>query len=198
MADARSSTDAPGEVTRLLIAWRGGDEEAPRELFAVLYQELRGLARAQLRRRLHQHSLATTGLVHEAFVKLADQSRLDLHDRGHFLALAARAMRQILVDHARKRLADKRGGAAVVGMLDEAAVAGVDMKAAEVLALDEALVRLETLDARLAQVVEMRFFADFSVKDTADALGLSERSVKRDWQKAKAFLYAELHPEKGQ
>jgi RNA polymerase sigma factor (TIGR02999 family) len=198
MAGVRSSSDAPGEVTRLLIAWREGDQEAPRELFAVLYQELRALARAQLRRRLQQHSLATTGLVHEAFVKLADQSRLDLHDRGHFMALAARAMRQILVDHARKRLADKRGGAVAVGMLDEAAVAGVDMNAAEVLALDEALVRLETLDGRLAQVVEMRFFADFSVKDTADALGVSERSVKRDWQKAKAFLYAELHPEKGQ
>ena len=198
MEPAGYSGDAPGEVTRLLIAWREGDQEAPRELFAVLYQELRGLARAQLRRRLQRHSLATTGLVHEAFVKLADQSRLDLRDRGHFLALAARAMRQILVDHARKRLADKRGGAAAAVVLDEAAVAGVDMNAAEVLALDDALVRLETLDGRLARVVEMRFFAGFSVKDTADALGVSERSVKRDWQKAKAFLYAELHPEKGQ
>ena len=190
------SGDASEEVTRLLIAWREGDLEAPRELFAVLYQELRALARAQLRRRQHD-TLATTGLVHEAFVKLADQTRLDLRDHGHFLALAARAMRQILVDHARKRLADKRGGAVVMGALDESGVAGDDMNAAELLALDDALVRLETLDRRLAQVVEMRFFAGFSVKDTADALGVSERSVKRDWQKARAFLYAELHPEKG-
>ena len=196
MPTAGYSGDAPGSVTRLLIAWREGDQEAPRELFAILYQELRRLARAQLRRR-QSDTLATTGLVHEAFVKLADRTRLDLRDHGHFLALAARAMRQILVDHARKRLADKRGGAAVMGALEEAGVAGDDMNAAELIALDDALVRLETLDRRLAQVVEMRFFAGFSVKDTADALGVSERSVKRDWQKARAFLYAELHPEKG-
>jgi RNA polymerase sigma factor (TIGR02999 family) len=182
------------EVTRLLIAWREGDEQAPGELFTVLYQELRALAHALLRRQRNQHSLATTGLVHETYLKLADQSRLDLRDRGHFLALAARAMRQIVVDHARRRAAGKRGGAAIAAVLDEKKVAaGVPI--VDILALDEALSRLEGLEPRLSRIVEMRFFAGFSVEETAGALGLSERTVKRDWQKARAFLHAELYPE---
>jgi len=190
-SDAKTR-NASVDVTRLLIAWREGDRDAPRELFAVLYQELRGLARAQLRRHRRQESLATTGLVHEVYVKLADQSRLDLRDHGHFLHLAARAMRQIVVDHARRRGSLKRGGAAIVGVLDEATVAE-EVKAAEILALDEALARLETVDERLSRIVEMRFFAGLSVEETASALGVSERTIKRDWQKARAFLYAELH-----
>jgi len=192
MPPDEETRNASDEVTRLLIAWRGGDEEAPRELFTLLYQQLRALARAQLRRQRHQDSLATTGLFHEAYLKLADQSRLDLRDRGHFLALAARAMRQIVVDHARRRGSLKRGGAAIVGVLDEATVAE-EVKAAEILALDEALARLETVDERLSRIVEMRFFAGLSVEETASALGVSERTIKRDWQKARAFLYAELH-----
>jgi RNA polymerase sigma factor (TIGR02999 family) len=171
----------------LLIAWREGDRKAARELFALLYQELRRLARAQLRRQRNQDSLATTGLVHEAYVKLADQSRLDLRDRGHFLSLAARAMRQIVVDHARRRGSLKRGGAAMGAVLDEAKVAG-EAKGADILALDEALARLETLDERISRIVEMRFFGGLSVEETAGALGVSERTVKRDWQKARAFL----------
>jgi RNA polymerase sigma factor (TIGR02999 family) len=194
MLAGSNSGDAAGEVTRLLIAWRMGDQAAPRELFGILYQELRRLARLQLRRRVRD-SLATTGLVHEAYVKLADQSRLELRDRGHFLALAAKAMRQILLDHARKRSANKRGGRAAHSALDEAVVAVADVRAPDLLALDDALVRLEALDPRLARIVEVRFFAGLSVKETADALGLSERTVKRDWQKARAFLYAELNPE---
>ena len=190
-SDAKTR-NASVDVTRLLIAWREGDRDAPRELFEVLYQELRGLARAQLRRHRRQESLATTGLVHEVYVKLADQSRLDLRDHGHFLHLAARAMRQIVVDHARRRGSLKRGGAAIVGVLDEATVAE-EVKAAEILALDEALARLETVDERLSRIVEMRFFAGLSVEETASALGVSERTIKRDWQKARAFLYAELH-----
>ena len=184
----------PVKSTRLLLAWRKGDTDAPRELFVILYQELRNLARHQLRRR-QQQSLATTGLVHEAYLKLADHSQLELRDRGHFLALAAKAMRQILVDHARRRSAAKRGAAIGLGALDEAAIAVADTKASELIALDDALVRLEALDPHLARVVEVRFFAGLSVKEAADALGLSERTVKRDWQKAKAFLYAELNPE---
>jgi RNA polymerase sigma factor (TIGR02999 family) len=194
MPPGRNSEVAAGEVTRLLLAWRKGDTDAPRELFVILYQELRNLARLQLRRR-QQQSLATTGLVHEAYLKLADHSQLELRDRGHFLALAAKAMRQILVDHARKRSAAKRGAAIGLGALDEAAIAVADTKASELLALDDALVRLEALDPHLARVVEVRFFAGLSVKEAADALGLSERTVKREWQKAKAFLYAELNPE---
>lgn len=184
--------NAAVEVTRLLISWRGGDRDAPRELFALLYQELRRLARAQLRRHRPQDSLATTGLVHEAYVKLADQSRLDLRDHAHFLALASRAMRQIVVDHARRRGALKRGAGAIGTVLDEGAVVA-EARAGEILALDEALVRLEDLDERLSRIVEMRFFAGLSVEETAGALGVSERTVKRDWQKARAFLYAELH-----
>lgn len=185
----------PGEVTRLLAAWRHGDEEAPRELFAVLYEELRRLARGQLGRRPPQSSVAATGLVHEAYVKLADRTRLNLRDRGHFLALAAKAMRQILLDHARRRLAQKRGGEALAIVLDEEAAPGVAANASDMVALDGALGRLEALDARLVRIVEARFFAGLSVKDTADALELSERTIKRDWQKARAFLYAELHPD---
>jgi RNA polymerase sigma factor (TIGR02999 family) len=178
----------------LLIAWREGDGQAAGELFTVLYRELHALAHAQLRRRGRKHSLATTGLVHEAYLKLANQPHLDLRDRGHFLALAARAMRQVVVDHARRRAADKRGGDALFGVLDERKLAA-DAPTVDVLALDEALSRLERLEPRLSRIVEMRFFAGFSVDETAGALGLSERTVKRDWQKARAFLYAELHPE---
>jgi RNA polymerase sigma-70 factor (ECF subfamily) len=181
------------DVTRLLIAWREGDERAPGELFTVLYQELRALAHAQLRRRYPQHSLATTGLVHEAYLKLANQSRLDMRDHGHFLALAARAMRQIVVDHVRRNAADKRGGAAVSEVLDEERVAA-GTPTVDILELDEALCRLDRLEPRLSRIVEMRFFTGFSVEETALALGTSERTVKRDWQKARAFLYAELHP----
>ena len=187
---------APGDVTRLLLAWGDGDHEAPPKLFAVLYEELRILARGQLRRRRPELTIAPTGLVHEAYVKLADRTRLQLRDRGHFLALAARAMRQIVLDHARRRLAQKRGGATPPDRLDDDRIAGDDATdAEEIVAVDEALARLETLDPRLARIVEARFFAGLSVKDTADALQLSERTVKRDWQKARAFLYAELHPE---
>jgi len=190
-SDAKTR-NASVDVTRLLIAWREGDRDAPRELFAVLYQELRGLARAQLRRHRRQESLATTGLVHEVYVKLADQSRLDLRDHGHFLSLAARAMRQIVVDHARRRGTLKRGAGAMGTTLDEGAVVA-EAKAGEILALDEALARLESVDERLSRIVEMRFFAGLSVEETAGALGVSERTVKRDWQKARAFLYAEMH-----
>jgi RNA polymerase sigma factor (TIGR02999 family) len=194
MRAGTNNGDAAGDVTRLLMAWREGDERAPRELFVILYEELRRLAHIQLRRRL-QSSLVTTALVHEAYVKLADQARLDLRDRGHFLALAAKAMRQILLDHARKRLAGKRGGAIEHGSFDESAIGLADTKASQLVALDDALDRLEALDPRLARIVEVRFFAGLSVIEAADALGLSERTVKRDWQKARAFLYSELNPD---
>ena len=192
MPAGQESATIRAEVTRLLIAWREGDERAPGELFTVLYQELRALAHAQLRRRYPQHSLATTGLVHEAYLKLANQSHLDLRDHGHFLALAARAMRQIVVDRARRSAADKRRGAAFADVLDEEKVAA-DAPTVDILALDEALARLEGVDPRLSRIVEMRFFAGFSVEETALALCMSARTVKRDWQKARAFLYAELH-----
>src|SRR5262245_21656902 len=194
MPASRESGRIPAEVTRLLVAWREGDGQASGELFTVLYKELRALAHAQLRRGRRQESLATTGLVHEAYLKLAHQSHLDLRDRGHFLSLAARAMRQVVVDHARRRAADKRGGAVLLDVLDEQRLAA-DTPSFDVLALDQALSRLEGLEPRLSRIVEMRFFAGFSVEETASALGLSERTVKRDWHKARAFLFSELHPE---
>jgi len=194
MPSRPESGTLPAEVAQLLIAWREGDVQAPGALFTVLYQELHALAHAQLRRRGRQQSLATTGLVHEAYLKLANQSHLHLRDRGHFLSLAARAMRQVVVDHARRRAAGKRGGDAFpVDVLDERKLAA-DTPTVDILALDEALCRLESLEPRLSRIVEMRFFAGLSVEETAGALGLSERTVKRDWQKARAFLYDELYP----
>jgi RNA polymerase sigma factor (TIGR02999 family) len=181
----------PGEVTRLLLAWREGDAAAPQRLFALVYEQLRTLARIQLRRRSPDHSLGATALVHEAYLKLVGHERLELKDRGHFFALAARAMRQILVDRSRRRAAGKRGDPALREPLDDGAVR-VEPRAEELLALDEALSLLERLDPRLARFVEVRFFAGLSLEEAAELLEVSPRTAKRDWQKARAFLNREL------
>jgi RNA polymerase sigma factor (TIGR02999 family) len=175
---------SPGDITRLLLAWRKGDTDAPGVLFTLVYDELRHVARMQARRG--DRSLGATGLVHEAFLKLTDHSRLDVKDRGHFFALAARAMRQVLIDRARRRVAAKRGGASPEGRCVG------DTSPEDLLALDEALERLEGVDPRLARLVEMRFFAGLSVEETAETLALSPRTVKRDWHKARALLHREL------
>jgi RNA polymerase sigma factor (TIGR02999 family) len=185
-----SAQASPGDVTRLLVAWRQGDPAAPGDLFTLVYDQLRALARFQVHRGGAEHSLSATGLVHEVYLKLVDHSRLDVRDRGHFFALAARAMRQVLVDRARRRSAGKRGGSALPVALDEAPVA--DARTDELLALDEALSRLESLDPRLVRLVEVRFFAGLSVDEAAEALETSPRTVKRDWQKARAVLHREL------
>ena len=179
------------EITRLLESWRGGNPEAANRIFELVYRELHVLAHRQLVRGLPGNTLVTTALVHEAYVKLVDHTRASFEDRGHFLAVAAKAMRQILVDHARKRAALKRGGRLHRTTL-EAGRVPIEERAAEVVALDEALVRLEELEPRLAAVVEMRFFGGLSVEETGEALDLSPRTVKRDWQKARAFLYRAL------
>jgi RNA polymerase sigma factor (TIGR02999 family) len=178
-------------VTRLLLAWREGDSDAPQRLFALVYEQLRYLARAQLRGRGPDQSLGATGLVHEAYLKLVGHVRLELRDRGHFFALAAKAMRQILVDRSRRRAARKRADPAMQQPLDDAVVP-VAAQSAELLALDEALSRLETLDPRLARFVEIRFFAGLTLEEAAEALEVSPRTAKRDWQKARAFLNREL------
>jgi RNA polymerase sigma factor (TIGR02999 family) len=179
----------------LLDAWRNGDARAPGEIFSLLYDDLVRVARAQLRRRSTSH-LATTDLVHEAYLKLADHPRVDVRDRAHFLAVASRVMQQILTDRARRTVALKRGGPiAHVTLTDVPTAAGSAM--AELIALNQALSGLEEIDPRLAGIVEARFFTGLSVKETADALGLSERTVKRDWQKARAYLHDELHPQPG-
>lgn len=161
------------------------------ELVPLVYDELRVIARRQLRRQWGGHTLDTTALVHEAYLKLSDPSRADFHDRAHFLAVAATAMRQILVDYARRRTARKRRGDGV-RLPPVGAPAGGEDRAAEMLAVDEALTSLSALDGRLARLVELRFYGGLTVEETAEVLEVSERTVKRDWRKARAFLYRAL------
>ena len=158
--------------------------------FASAYEELRRLAHRQLRRLRPGQTLTTTALVHEAFVKLVPRSRAAV-DRTHFFALAARAMRQILVDYARARGSLKRGGDQRPTTLEEAALT-VEMLSEEMLGIDRALSRLESVDERLARVVECRFFGGMTEDEVADALGVTARTVRRDWRKARAFLFREL------
>ena len=185
-----------GDVTVLLHRLHGGDRDAFDRLLPLLYEELRGAARRALAREQVGHTLQATDLVHEAFVKLVPSAGPSWQDRAHFLAVASRAMRQVLVEHARRRLADKRGGgAAHVTLGDGDAVQGHD--AEEMLALDDALHRLAALQPRLRAIVEHRFFGGLSEREIAEVLGVSERTVQRDWMRARAWLHAELYPESG-
>lgn len=180
-----------GEVTALLVALREGDASALDRLLPVVYDELRLLAHRQLRRRRPGDTLDTTALVHEAYLKLTDREEPEWKDRNHFFAVAATAMRHILVDAARRRVADKRGGGVVPIALDEARI-GIAARSAEVIAIDQALNALGDYDGRLVRTVELRFFGGLSVEETAEVLEVSERTVKRDWRKARAFLYRTL------
>lgn len=186
---SEAGSDRRGEVTELLGALREGDREAFDRVWSLLYGELREIARRQ--RRQPGGTLGTTALVHEAYLKLVDQDRLEVHDRSHFLALAVRVMRQLLVDLARHHAAKKRGGEAVRLSLDEVAVS-IEEQAHLVVSLDEALDRLSQLSQRWARVVECRFFGGLSEQETADVLGLSLRTVQRDWTKSRAWLRGEL------
>jgi RNA polymerase sigma factor (TIGR02999 family) len=180
-----SGHEGAGEITQLLLGWREGDREAANRIFPLVYDELRRLARR--RRAGAEATLDTTALVHEAYLKLVDCTRLKLADRRHFFAVAARAMRQIVIDLARERSAQKRGGQAVrVPLLDAQAATPAPIES--LLALDLALDSLRQLEPRLAEVVEMRFFGGLSVEETAELLATSPRTVKRDWQRARAFL----------
>jgi RNA polymerase sigma factor (TIGR02999 family) len=179
----------PGEVTRLLHAAVEGDREALDRLVPLVYEDLHRLAHRQLNREGGGHTLQTTGLVHEAYMKLAG-GKVNAASRSHFLAIAARAMRQVLVDYARRRKAEKRGsGVAAVTLND--GEQGVDVSPDDLLVLDEVL---EQLEPRQRQVVELRFFGGMEEKDIAEALGISERTVRRDWVKARAWLYKALYP----
>lgn len=180
-----------GDVTRLLGAWQNGSHEAGNQLMECVYGELKLLARAYLRREPAADSLAPTGLVHEAYLRLVDQRRVDWRNRHHFFGIAAQAMRRILVDRARAAHAAKRGGDAVRVELSEHDLTR-DPLDVDVLALDRALRRLESLEPRWCRVVELRYFAGFSVEETAEALSLSPASVKRDWSLARAWLYREI------
>lgn len=179
------------EILEILAAAREGDEDAVERLFPLVYAQLRGTARGQLRRWRPGNSLNTTALVHEAYIKLVGRSQLEVKDRHHFFALAARAMRQIVVDHARSRQAKKRGGEWAPVTLRESQQ-GADGRGVEVLALDRALEALSRRSERLGKLVELRFFGGFTFEETAEVLGLSRRTAHRDWRKARAFLYSEL------
>jgi RNA polymerase sigma factor (TIGR02999 family) len=184
----------PGEVTRLLATLRAGDRGALDRLFPLVYDELRSLARRQLRRGAngaHGATLQATGLVHEAYLKLADASALDAESRGHFLGVAARAMRQVLMDQARARLAQKRGGEWQRTTLSDGDDA-VEVAMDDMIALNDVLDALET---RQRQVVEYRFFVGLEEREIADILGVTERTVRRDWVKARAWLVRSLAPQ---
>jgi len=180
-----------GDVTGLLVAWREGSRAAETELLEMVYAELKRLARAYLRREDSNGSLAPTALVHEAYLKLVDQRHVPWRNRRHFFGIAAQAMRRILVDRARARLSAKRGGDARRVPLGEVQ-APEESSDLEVLALDEALTRLESIEPRWSRIVELRFFAGLSVGETATALDVSCATVKRDWSLARAWLYREV------
>lgn len=184
-------TDPPsGEVTRLLDALNEGDVGARDALIPVVYEELRALAAAHMRREREGHTLQPTALVHEAYLRLVDQDRVKWNGRSHFMAIAAQAMRRILVDHARKRNAERRGSGRQVTLLDHHAISGDDP--VDLIALDKALDRLRVFDERQVQTVELRFFAGLEVRDAAEVLGVSEITVKRDWRAARAWLFREM------
>lgn len=180
-----------GEVTRLLGECADGDRDAFDRLIPLVYDDLRGIAHRRLRNERGGHTLGTTALVHEAYLHLVDQATATWQDRAHFFAVAAKVIRQVLTDYARSRTAQKRGGGAIRVPLREE-LAGEEPATIELLELDEALTKLAAHDPRLERVVECRFFGGMSVRDTAAALDISQRTVERDWARAKAHLYSIL------
>ena len=189
----------PGEITQQLIAYREGDRQALDRLFQMVYDQLRRMSHGQLGRGGSRITLNTTALVHEAYLKLVDGRRANWQDRNHFFAVASKAMRQILVDHVRQRLAAKRGGGAAHTDLEESQI-GIEGRVVELLELNDALQRLEQLSERLCKVVELRFFGGLSEEEIGRILGVADRTVRRDWRKARAFLFSQLHesaPEPG-
>ena len=181
-------TPSPDEVTQLLLDWSTGNEAALERLTPLVYAELHRLAHRHMKRERPSHTLQTTALVNEAYVRLIDQQRVHWHGRAHFLSIASRLMRRILVDHARAHNRGKRGGGALQVPLDEAASISQE-RAAELIALDDALSSLSTIDQRKTQVVELRFFGGMSVEETAEVLQVSAITVMRDWSTAKAWLH---------
>jgi RNA polymerase sigma factor (TIGR02999 family) len=183
-----------GEVTELLRAWRGGDEQALHKLTPLVYAELRRLARFYMRRERPGHTLQTTALVHEAYTHLVDPPSVEWQDRNHFFAVCAKQMRRVLVDYARSHGYLKRGGGVKLVPLEEARGVGYDGEV-DFFALDEALTRLAAFDPRKSQVVDLRFFGGLTVLETAEVLHLAPDTVMRDWKLAKAWLMRELDTE---
>ncbi len=178
---------SPQQVTQLLVAWGGGDSAALDELMPLVYEELRRLAHQCMSRERPGHTLQTSALLNEAYLRLVDQKNIHWQDRAHFYGIAARLMRQVLVDYARKRGYAKRGGDAHRVPLDEAMIVSEE-RAADVVALDDALKSLAEIDPRQSQIVELRFFGGLSIEETAEVLAVSPGTVMRDWTLAKAWL----------
>ena len=195
--------EATASVTVLLDEVRRGDPNAPGQLFTLVYDNLRAIARGQRRRQPDTETLNTTALVNEAFLKLFGTGTRDFKDRSHFMAVAATAMRQILIGHARRNIAQKRGGGEAPASFEEvehalASDAGLVPQAADaLLALDRALERLQQQSARQSRIVECRFFGGMSIEETAEALAISPATVKRDWSMAQAWLHREMQQEMG-
>jgi len=186
--------DTSGQVTRLLSNWSKGDIEAREEVLPLVYNELRRLAASYLRRERSDHTLQATALVHEAYLRLVEHEHANWQNRAHFFGAAAQLMRRILVDHARARLAAKRGSGPARVELTEA-IAMSQEQPAEMLALDESLTRLAALDPQQARIVELRVFAGLTVEETAEALTISPATVKRDWAMAKGWLLRQIQKE---
>jgi|SRR5208283_1893025 len=186
-----AAQNEPREVTQLLLAWNGGDESALEKLIPLVYDELRRLAKRYMRREHPDHTLQTTALINEAFLRLVDLGNVHWQNRAHFFALCARLMRRILVDFARARRYTKRGGGAQPISLDESVVVS-PAQPMDLVAVDDALNALTKVDARKGQVVEMRFFGGLTVEETAEVLKVSPETVRRDWRLAKVWLLREL------
>jgi RNA polymerase sigma-70 factor (ECF subfamily) len=185
---------SPHEVTQLLVEWSNGDKSALDKLMPLIYEELKRLAHHYMSRERPGHTLQTTAVVNEAYMRLINRKSIHWQNRAHFFAIAAQSMRSILVDHARSHAYAKRGGGAHKITLDEAMIVS-QQKAAEVLALDDALKELAALDPQQTRVVELRFFGGLTIEETAEVLHLSPATIKREWQTAKAWLYHELAKE---
>ena len=182
---------APENITEMLVGYGRGDKEALDRLMPIVYEELRRQAARYLRKERPGHTLQTTALIHEAYVRLVDQRHVQWQNRAHFFGIASQLMRRILVDHARTKKRVKRGGSDVKVSIDDAnvAVKGQDL---DVVALDEALQRLAEIDEQQSRIVELRFFSGLTVEETADVMGISKATVKREWSMAKAWLHREL------
>jgi RNA polymerase sigma factor (TIGR02999 family) len=190
-----ASSELQSEVTGILRDWSGGDARAPERLMPFVYDELRRLARAFLGREREGHTLQPTALVHEAYMRLVDQTQVQWQNRAHFFGVAAQMMRRILVDHARAHEAEKRGGEFQKLSLDENLDAAGAARDVNLVALDDALNRLAEMDPQKSKIVELRFFGGLSVEETAEVLGVSAPTVKRQWRMAKAWLYGQVKSE---
>jgi RNA polymerase sigma factor (TIGR02999 family) len=191
--DQPENPSPPGEVTRLLLAWNAGEAGAVERLMPLVYGELRRLAERHFRKERPGHTLQPTAVVHEAYFRLVDQTRVTWKNRGHFFAVASQAMRRILIDHARAREAEKRGGRAGRGVTLDVGVASPEpVEDVDLIALDEALVRLKALDDAQARIVELRFFGGLSIEETAEVMETSASSIKREFRSARAWLFQEL------